>query len=65
MAPKPRQFSFTYDDIQRITDKSKNNLYQDTDRHRWDESDLQSFLLYILRNAKPEIKMQLLKSLIE
>jgi hypothetical protein len=65
MAPKPRLFSFTYDDIQTITDKSKNNLYQDTDRQRWNDSDLVSFLLYVFRNAKPEIKMQLLKSLIE
>ncbi len=65
MAPKPRLFSFTYDDIQRITDKSKNNLYQDTDRQRWDDSDLVSFLVYVSRNAKPEIKMQILKSLIE
>ena len=66
MAPKPTQFTYNYEDMQKILGKSTMNaIYHDKDRGRFDPLDLESVLLYLARHATPDVKVKLIYAITE
>jgi hypothetical protein len=57
---RPRVFTFTYTDLQRLTGKNLATIFQDVTRKRVDPSDLESLVLYAARFGRLEFKTRLL-----
>lgn len=64
-AGEPESFFFTYDDIEALTGKARNSLYQHCRRGSFDPNSLESVCYFIARHAKPKVKTKLLAYALE
>ena len=55
------QHWWTYDDLVRLTGKTRNTIYKHVDRGTIDPGKLESVLYWVARNGKPEVKRKLLE----
>jgi hypothetical protein len=63
MAYPPRQFGFTYDDLERITGLTKSGVSQHVCRGNLDPSDLVSVCAFIARYGKPEVRLEIMEKM--
>lgn len=59
MAPPKRAFEYEYGDIQRLTGKPLNYLYQSVARGELKPDSLESVISFVLRYAEPEAKFRM------